>query len=152
MEEHPPWFRRPSEDLGFENVVDDQWRDEECEMSDSESSIHYDDYAYYESDVASETSNMNEDTVLVQALAQYLVDTFDWKDDKRTRISLLASTSSGTEAMENQPPEAPLKPSFTVPFRRNVDFVSRKAILDRIHQKCSIPGSRTALVGLGGLG
>ncbi|KAH8661603.1 hypothetical protein BGZ60DRAFT_491677 [Tricladium varicosporioides] len=42
--------------------------------------------------------------------------------------------------------------SSTMPFRRDPDFVDRGTILDQIKQKCEVPGSRTALVGLGGIG
>ncbi|RYP30977.1 hypothetical protein DL767_005984 [Monosporascus sp. MG133] len=49
-------------------------------------------------------------------------------------------------------PETPPRPSSTIPFRRDADFVERKTILDRIHQACSTPASRVALVGLGGVG
>ncbi|KAI0968709.1 P-loop containing nucleoside triphosphate hydrolase protein [Xylaria arbuscula] len=49
-------------------------------------------------------------------------------------------------------PEAPPKPSFNVPFRRDPDFVERKTILDQIHQASLQPASRVALVGLGGVG
>ncbi|RYP50881.1 hypothetical protein DL769_010894 [Monosporascus sp. CRB-8-3] len=49
-------------------------------------------------------------------------------------------------------PETPPRPSFTIPFRRDDDFVERKTILDRIHRACSAPASRVALVGLGGVG
>lgn len=48
--------------------------------------------------------------------------------------------------------ETPSKPSFTNPFRRDRDFVDRRAILDQLHKKCALPASRTALVGLGGVG
>lgn len=43
-------------------------------------------------------------------------------------------------------------PESTLPFSRDVDFVERGLILDQIYEKCAIPGSRTALVGLGGVG
>ncbi|OCK73007.1 HET-domain-containing protein, partial [Lepidopterella palustris CBS 459.81] len=43
-------------------------------------------------------------------------------------------------------------PSSTIPFRRDPDFVDRGSILDQIQQKCEVSGSRTALVGLGGIG
>ena len=43
-------------------------------------------------------------------------------------------------------------PSLFIPFGRDTDFVNRGALLGQIHQKCSVPGSRTALVGLGGIG
>ncbi|RYP81689.1 hypothetical protein DL770_005827 [Monosporascus sp. CRB-9-2] len=49
-------------------------------------------------------------------------------------------------------PETPPRPSSTIPFRRDDDFVERKTIFDRIHQACSAPASRVALVGLGGVG
>ncbi|OOQ91280.1 putative tpr domain protein [Penicillium brasilianum] len=48
--------------------------------------------------------------------------------------------------------ETPPSPLSTVPFPRDADFVSRSTILDRIREKSSVPGSRTALVGLGGVG
>ena len=43
-------------------------------------------------------------------------------------------------------------PSSSIPFRRDPDFVDRGVILDQLHQKCALPASRTALVGLGGVG
>jgi hypothetical protein len=49
-------------------------------------------------------------------------------------------------------------PSIVIPFSRNQDFVDRGTtvdngtIIDHIMQKCRWPGSRTALVGLGGVG
>ena len=49
-------------------------------------------------------------------------------------------------------PEAPPIPSSNIPFRRDPDFVDRGTILNQINQKCAVPGSRTALVGLGGIG
>ncbi|KAL9002859.1 MAG: hypothetical protein Q9188_004243 [Gyalolechia gomerana] len=54
--------------------------------------------------------------------------------------------SSQPETPQRQP-----KPSSTVPFRRDPDFVDRD-VLTQIEQKCSKPASRTALVGLGGVG
>ncbi|KAG4430487.1 hypothetical protein IFR05_014030 [Cadophora sp. M221] len=47
--------------------------------------------------------------------------------------------------------ETPPNPLIVIPFSRDTDFVER-GILDRIHQKCAVSGSRTALVGLGGVG
>ncbi|KAK6063282.1 Kinesin light chain 5 [Seiridium cupressi] len=55
-------------------------------------------------------------------------------------------------------PETPPKPSIVIPFSRDTDFVDRATavdqgtILDQINQKHTRPGSRTALVGLGGVG
>ncbi|KAG4431648.1 hypothetical protein IFR05_012871 [Cadophora sp. M221] len=48
-------------------------------------------------------------------------------------------------------PETPPNSSIVIPFSRDADFVER-GILDQIHQKCAILGSRIALVGLGGVG
>ncbi|KAJ5324219.1 hypothetical protein N7476_002819 [Penicillium atrosanguineum] len=49
-------------------------------------------------------------------------------------------------------PETLSSPLSTVPFNRDPDFVSRDTLLHRIHEKSSVPGSRIALVGLGGIG
>ncbi|KAL2053416.1 hypothetical protein ABVK25_006410 [Lepraria finkii] len=43
-------------------------------------------------------------------------------------------------------------PSSTIPFGRDPDFVDRGATLEQLHRKCALPASRTALVGLGGVG
>jgi hypothetical protein len=54
-------------------------------------------------------------------------------------------------------PGSPL-PSSTVPFRRDVDFVDRRALqddrtlLEQIQQQCAEPAARVALVGIGGAG
>ncbi|KAH8589776.1 P-loop containing nucleoside triphosphate hydrolase protein [Bisporella sp. PMI_857] len=52
----------------------------------------------------------------------------------------------------NKSPDMPLASIFSVPFRRDPDFVYRGVLLNQIHQKCAVPGSWTALVGLGGVG
>jgi hypothetical protein len=52
----------------------------------------------------------------------------------------------------NNPKERSPNPSVVLPFVRDADFVERGALLDKIDQKCANPGSRTALVGLGGIG
>ncbi|KAJ5090876.1 hypothetical protein N7532_009560 [Penicillium argentinense] len=49
-------------------------------------------------------------------------------------------------------PETPPSPLSTVPFPRDPHFVSRNTLLHQIHEKGSVPGSRIALVGLGGVG
>ncbi|KAJ5560233.1 hypothetical protein N7513_002632 [Penicillium frequentans] len=49
-------------------------------------------------------------------------------------------------------PETPPKPLSTVPFARDPDFINRITLLNQIHEKSSVPGSRIALVGLGGVG
>ncbi|KAK3940980.1 hypothetical protein QBC46DRAFT_458585 [Diplogelasinospora grovesii] len=43
-------------------------------------------------------------------------------------------------------------PFATIPFCRDPDFVNRGDILEQIHQRCSEPADRVALVGLGGVG
>ncbi|EPS34465.1 hypothetical protein PDE_09429 [Penicillium oxalicum 114-2] len=48
-------------------------------------------------------------------------------------------------------PESRPEPLMTVPFAHDPDFVTRDQ-LDQLHKKSSIVGSRTALVGLGGVG
>ncbi|KAJ5667462.1 hypothetical protein N7507_003326 [Penicillium longicatenatum] len=53
------------------------------------------------------------------------------------------------------PPEraqTPPEPHSTVPFSRNPDFVDRGTLLEDIHEKCSAPDARIALVGMGGVG
>lgn len=47
---------------------------------------------------------------------------------------------------------AQFTPISTVPFPRDRDFVDCISMLDQINQKCTVPGSLTALVGLGGIG
>ncbi|KAK2589403.1 hypothetical protein QQS21_012920 [Conoideocrella luteorostrata] len=49
-------------------------------------------------------------------------------------------------------PETPPHPSILIPFGRDRDFVNRGEVLDRIKYRCGQPGTRTALVGLGGVG
>ncbi|KAK6822874.1 kinesin [Apiospora arundinis] len=49
-------------------------------------------------------------------------------------------------------PETPPKPTILIPFNRDRDFVSRDTILSQVHNLCSEPASRTALIGLGGVG
>lgn len=53
--------------------------------------------------------------------------------------------------LANAPYTSP-KPLSTVPFRRDPDFVDRGDILAQIDQRCSQPGGRAALFGLGGVG
>ncbi|KAJ4354754.1 Vegetative incompatibility protein HET-E-1 [Ascochyta clinopodiicola] len=43
------------------------------------------------------------------------------------------------------------KPPWTVPFRRDNDFVNRDS-LDKVYQICAQPAGRASLVGLGGIG
>ncbi|MCJ1278041.1 hypothetical protein MMC21_005855 [Puttea exsequens] len=52
-------------------------------------------------------------------------------------------------AHESSPPP---KPSSTVPFRRDPDFIDRGDLLLRVDERCSQPAGHVALVGLGGVG
>ncbi|KAK4129022.1 hypothetical protein N657DRAFT_652545 [Parathielavia appendiculata] len=49
-------------------------------------------------------------------------------------------------------PETPPPPFANIPFSRDPDFVNRGDVLDQVDQRCSQPGGRVALVGLGGVG
>ncbi|KAK8103019.1 hypothetical protein PG984_016165 [Apiospora sp. TS-2023a] len=49
--------------------------------------------------------------------------------------------------VEEQP-----KPTILIPFSRDVDFIQRGETMTHIHELCSRACSRTALVGLGGVG
>ncbi|KAJ5496994.1 hypothetical protein N7463_008981 [Penicillium fimorum] len=49
-------------------------------------------------------------------------------------------------------PETPPSPLSTVPFMRDPDFVRRDTLINQIHEKNSVAGSRIALIGLGGVG
>ncbi|CEO59707.1 hypothetical protein PMG11_04374 [Penicillium brasilianum] len=61
--------------------------------------------------------------------------------------SIHAEINLPPERLESLP-----NPLSTVPFARDPDFVCRNTLLQSIYEKCSIPGSRIALVGLGGVG
>ncbi|KAJ5651978.1 hypothetical protein N7507_009404 [Penicillium longicatenatum] len=60
--------------------------------------------------------------------------------------------NNGMINFTSKQPEPRPEPLFTVPFPHDPDFVSRDGMLNTIHEKSSIPGSRIALVGLGGVG
>jgi len=60
--------------------------------------------------------------------------------------------ASADDCPHQERPESPPSPSSIVPFRRDQDFVERGVLFDQIQQKCAVPGSWTALVGLGGVG
>ncbi|KAI0098742.1 P-loop containing nucleoside triphosphate hydrolase protein [Nemania sp. FL0031] len=45
-----------------------------------------------------------------------------------------------------------ITPSFTVPFRRDEEFIEDKALFDHINQLFSHPAPRVALLGIGGVG
>lgn len=44
------------------------------------------------------------------------------------------------------------RPFHAIPFPRDPDFVDRGTILDELREKFSVPMSRVALVGIGGVG
>ena len=56
------------------------------------------------------------------------------------------------ESLKDEFEDSPLSPSSNIPFLRDPDYVNRRSLLDQIHEKLSIPASRAALVGLGGVG
>ncbi|KAJ5737309.1 uncharacterized protein N7483_002434 [Penicillium malachiteum] len=71
-----------------------------------------------------------------------------------TNLGSQVGINQGSITNQYLPPErsAPRpEPLSTVPFPHDPDFVYRGA-LDQIHEKLSAPGSRIALVGLGGVG
>ena len=69
---------------------------------------------------------------------------------KQETTSILADHPAATQTETSQDP---IYPIFTVPYSRNPDFIppdeeSFNVILDKISE----PGSRIALLGLGGIG
>ncbi|KAJ5765679.1 kinesin [Penicillium odoratum] len=48
--------------------------------------------------------------------------------------------------------DSPLNPNVSIPFSRNTQFIADQFILDQLHEKLSVPGSKAALVGMGGVG
>jgi nucleoside phosphorylase len=72
--------------------------------------------------------------------------------------SSLAGQDQASSCENHIPTETRLCPSIVIPFSRDEDFVDRDTtvdqgtIIDQIIQRCGRPGSRTALVGLGGVG
>ena len=73
---------------------------------------------------------------------------------ERELITLLDPVFESTELILHpaSTTQVPPKPFSTVPFQRDPDFVDRGDILTQIDQRCSQPGGRAALVGLGGVG
>ncbi|KAJ5797724.1 uncharacterized protein N7503_007020 [Penicillium pulvis] len=73
---------------------------------------------------------------------------------ENNNYGIQTENNHGNITAEFHPPvrqETQPDPLSTVPFFRDPGFVTRKA-LDEIHEKNSVPGSRIALVGLGGVG
>ncbi|EED22760.1 hypothetical protein TSTA_062470 [Talaromyces stipitatus ATCC 10500] len=54
-------------------------------------------------------------------------------------------------SLHHERPETPPAPSLSIPFLRDPDFIDRATILNQLHDRCATPGSKTALVGLGGV-
>ncbi|KAH6648299.1 hypothetical protein BKA67DRAFT_521943 [Truncatella angustata] len=69
------------------------------------------------------------------------------KRRSRDRGGKVGGASTGSSQTERAP-----HPSALLPYGRDSDFVERGEVLNGIHRKCVKPGSRTALVGLGGIG
>lgn len=72
----------------------------------------------------------------------------DFAADENFGLATLHSPAQELPEQLEPPPNS----SVVIPFSRDTDFVERGIILDQIYQKCAVPGSRTALVGLGGVG
>ena len=56
------------------------------------------------------------------------------------------------ESLQDEFEDSPPSPFSNIPFLRDPDYVDRQSLLDQIHEKLSMPASRAALVGLGGVG
>ena len=56
------------------------------------------------------------------------------------------------DSLKDEFEDSPPSPSSNIPFLRDRDYVDRQLLLDQIHKKLSMPASRVALVGLGGVG
>jgi len=56
------------------------------------------------------------------------------------------------ESLLDEFEDSPPSPSSNIPFLRDPHYVDRQSLLDQIHEKLSMPASRAALVGLGGVG
>ncbi|OQD69321.1 hypothetical protein PENPOL_c002G04935 [Penicillium polonicum] len=69
-----------------------------------------------------------------------------------SNFGLQIGVNTGAINMALERPETPTKPLSTVPFAQDQEFVSRDALLRQIREKSLVPGSRIALVGLGGVG
>ncbi len=67
-----------------------------------------------------------------------------------TMLLLVSCKGSKLTGANDGPSQSEQRP--TEPFSRDADFVERGTILDQIHQKCAVSGSRTALIGLGDVG
>jgi hypothetical protein len=55
--------------------------------------------------------------------------------------------SQGAPLASLERPETPSPPFATIAFARDPGFVNRGNVLDKVHQRCSEPAGRVALVG-----
>lgn len=85
-------------------------------------------------------SEPEHDKILQPFVARYISE----KSDKKLQPFVARDISERIQI--------PLSPHFTVPFRRDPNFVDRGNILAQIDEKCSKSAARAALVGLGGVG
>jgi hypothetical protein len=67
-----------------------------------------------------------------------------------TALAIYARSTDSDLLLEQLEPRP--DPLSTVPALHDPDFVSRDDLLNHIHEKSSVPGSRIVLVGLGGVG
>ncbi|KAJ5946980.1 hypothetical protein N7454_003819 [Penicillium verhagenii] len=65
---------------------------------------------------------------------------------------LQVGRSHGPIYFTSEQSETRSEPLSTVPFPHDQDFVSRDELLEQIHEKSSVTGSITVLIGLGGVG
>lgn len=68
------------------------------------------------------------------------------KDTSESSLALISTLSI------NEQPQIKQATFSTVPFRQDPDFVDRPDTLSWLHEKCTVPAGRAALVGLGGVG
>ncbi|KAF2689002.1 hypothetical protein K458DRAFT_329058 [Lentithecium fluviatile CBS 122367] len=68
------------------------------------------------------------------------------------QANIINGSVSTTFHLPAERPDTPPCPSVVIPFGCDADFVKRRELFDRLQTTCAVPGSRTALVGLGGVG
>jgi len=95
----------------------------------------------------------------VQGVALSTDETRTWGDtENHNWDEITMKFSDAREGRSAEPPlmlsddETPPCPSCVVPFSRDPDFVGRGVLLSQIDHRFAVPGSRAALIGLGGVG
>ncbi|KAH8691820.1 hypothetical protein BGW36DRAFT_464476 [Talaromyces proteolyticus] len=78
--------------------------------------------------------------------------TFSDSDNRGVQVGYNAGNVETHHHYPAERPETPPGPLLSIPFLRDPDFVDRGTVLNQLHQRSTVPGSRTALVGLGGVG